>query len=201
MTKSNFEMREIDLGQEGIAFVRKQLCAGGKYSKLLSRLPLERGRALSFLPDSLDLGKISSHEESIFLKFGVRIHHSRSRIVKLIIEHLQSSDRPIALFETMMRVGDDSPSMRRLPVVTHKQEVYFSISPAQANLQGIEEVITFARHYPLIGGLALLYNCIEEFKVSREISPDQMEFIATNTLYIVFGAYDGEGYVVWHRQP
>lgn len=197
----NKRFRKTELGLESVQYIREQLSMGSTLARKLLELPLEQGKVFTYAPMDVRNDILQDLEHSIFLRSGMKVTDlMRQRIAKFIAQFLNSNRKRCAIFETLMEIGDRVVNLGDLPRARYEREIYLYLTSRQYGENTIANVLMKARGYPFIGALTS-GNLQDPKRGSALLNLRMSDFdgLATNTLFIVIGSYDNEGYVVWQR--
>jgi hypothetical protein len=191
------ERREID--RDVVAFIRTSLSRGAAVSRLLLELPLEEGHVFAFLPKHVgkdvarrfDLGGVFRQEESI---------EAERRVAEFVASYLNRSEHAYAIFENpVMRTTDPSTKRSDLCYFTFDDGVYFFLSPGQTELT---KVIATMRgvHSWVLNGILAVPKGLGMINTRQHLDREALVNLAMNSEYLLVGAYDHEGYLIWSRR-
>ncbi|NJL55464.1 hypothetical protein HC928_09945 [bacterium] len=174
---------------------------------ILKRLDIFKGATRAFLPEERDL--VTAYE--FMTGYGQSVEEARRVAVVLMqsLFHEYPYLRLIVEDRFMERADVVTPSptqqrLAKLPTFFHQAEVYYVA--AHDNSHGtnaisavINEVIGIV---PSVAAVGFVINSIaqdDEPRIMREMPNAVMEGFAENTTNILVSAYDGEGFLLWHR--
>lgn len=191
-------LQEARLPDNAIEYIRAELATGSTYARQLSQLPLDKGHVTTFLPPQLDPSALPDFSAGPSMIFGVSMEGNRTMVSQAIRDYLAEGAYRIAIVETAHRENDSSLASRPINFFTHGEEVYFWIAREGAHLPLIQRVMSRARDYPFVCGLSLWPAYELQELEPRKLEPNELSLLAKNTKHIVVGAFDMEGYVIWH---
>ena len=214
--------KEIILGYTAIGYIRECLSYGLTLSKYISEsVDLDTGQVMTAFPEDANLRTIYKLEYGGILptlpesewhrvtgKDGsesiiVPKYPFTSYVVFTIRSFLESDTERICIFEdAVARPNDSALKRRKSHFVTLQDEVYDLLTKRESSDRDIEQAIkeTGYDHPPLICAMTSL-PCEEHgFLARQEITSEILRVLAERTEKIIVGAYDGEGYLIWHRQ-
>jgi hypothetical protein len=208
------EYREIVLGKTAYAYLQEQLASGKTLGRLLLARALESGRIQTFLPSyitdtqALDLetgGKLPSsgpshrftdaagrnwrmEPKSDMDDFYARWLHAKLR---------ESPTGSVCLFEDAI-VSASDPTFKRIRTrsVTYGEDVYHLALP-EDSVEQIGMTLHQAGSWLTIG---VLTTGLKLAKGGHIVTAEQLHEAARETSLILVGAYDGEGFILWHEQ-
>lgn len=195
-------IKKVSYGSEAISYIKGELGNGGVYAKRLLRLPLDGGKVYSYLPVSVDPASIRNFAWSTYLDHGVKmLHEVYPKIVSQITSFLSNQENRYAIFSTYASVGDGflDKDKTLARYVSYNSNVYFCISSKNHSKENIMYALKFAAGWPRIHGLTSLPSNVQPLQSRQALTKKQMNYLADRTDYIIIGAYDGEGYLVWGR--
>lgn len=219
--------REINLGIEGIEYIRHCLSDGKTLSKyLLQCLNLTEGRVITFLPKDISDegaiefsdGKLEEPPRDTHRIYTAEDGTSRRMVpkpnvdfwlVEVIQTYLSAGENRCCIFENALAESADPWLLKaKSKILTLDSEVYHFLSRGDAEPAKIGQTIKEARstYPPLVGALAStckqgknVRGFSHESQTIQKISTDELRFLAENNEKIIVGAYDGEGYVIWSK--
>jgi hypothetical protein len=213
------QMREIELGIEGLRYVRVSLEGGKEFSKyLLEVLDLESGKLSTFLPSGLTFEQVNQF--SYGGKFPqppdekhttVRLWNAQLKavptpsmngvLISVIEAHLKSGSNALCIFENALASpGDPWLKGTEIQTVTSESSVYHFLTPERLDRDLIELTVKGAKSIrpPLIGVLAR-FPTPTGFHSEGSLDLAELCMIAGQTEKLIVGAYDGEGYLIWSK--
>ena len=166
--------------------------------QLLKHIDIYRGEITAYLP--------KDNEKLNIYQFGgggiAKRNSSIECIIGTIEKFLKGGGNNVCLFEDALSTPDDQFEKRNgVAILAFQDEVYFYIESVGVNKERIEYALTEAEQ-PNYFICALSSKPTEDFLNinNSSISIDKIEKFARRTEKIILGAYDGEGYLVWHKQ-
>lgn len=193
---------EITLTKDANTYLVELLRRGKTFAQvLLNQLDLTNGPVSTLLPSNCDLtvathfnrGGITNREESLTF------------LSKQLKNFLQKEDNRLCIFEhALARPNDPFLTKIKRPYFTFDDEVYMYLTSNQASQSEIRETITHAGpDYLFIGAMTSFarQGCsnINSGDLGSSQTYDTLQRWATNTEKVIAGAYDGEGFLIWHR--
>lgn len=187
-------LREYVLGLEAHSYIRGELALGRHLGSALLRLPIESGRAFTFLPPNVSPGDL--HD---FGSGGVASGEENRRLALLVSAYLTTSHTgtPIGVFEHALARKQDSRKPT-FPYFTVEDSVYVAIRRG-ASIQQIADWAREVHAYPSIGVLSSPEGKALRIEHDSEQSPATLEAIADAADVVLIGAYDTEAWVYWTR--
>ena len=192
-------IKAVQLHKEAFVYIRNELSQGGYLSQRLLKKELSNGIVHTYVPigftpnDSTDFG-----ESLNYLTGESSLKEIRDAVASLISDYLDDDKGKYAIFETWQEKGDPS-------VLKHDLQYFFSHSRLYGYIRGSDEhkpVIEHLREagdFPTIIILVDFPECNTLFHQASEIAEQVYEMIVYNLDYLIIGAWDGEGYVVWRK--
>jgi hypothetical protein len=208
--------KEIELGTNGVEYVKGSLKYGNTLSQAL--LKMENSRlydAKTFVhvdvaDEKLNLfeqGGISRPVPEMLRNFEPRDGFSWGELspkvdfwlVPLIQDFLSSIEDSLLILEDN-EVRPDDPWLRNypdLPVLTYEDEVYYYLSQTQSGK--IKRLFSFAKSWTFMGMLTSLPEGIEMLPRKRSLTKGEIELLAERAERVIVAAYDHEGYIICRR--
>lgn len=191
-----FMLQKFELGKEAIRYIYSCLCEGKTLSNYLLQLPLDKGRVISFLPNNVDSQSINNFQVGGI----VSVSQTESKISSFIEENLQIAKNRIVIFE-------DAVAEPHYSYLYHgdkqfflcKNEVYHYVcSKDIAMKEKTIKMLRTASSYLSIGALSEKPNQVNiPIRNQNKLSQEELQVIALNSKYILVGAYDEEGILIW----
>jgi len=213
-----------DIGSPGEDYIRSILEEGASLGRqlahaLLKYMDLSRGSIYTYLPPFLDTESVLHFEHSILplpedilsrqiVRQGEYIIIPKAstehlHLVPFVKEFLSTTPWAIAVFEDWLtEYGDGRPSdeVRRLVI---GREICFYLLWRDADEMLIEKTIreVTTPYPPMVGILSSISEseAPEWERLEREGDEAEIESLARRTRFLIVGAYDGEGFLVWDR--
>lgn len=199
MSDNNQSYTQVNLGSQGIRYLKSQLEQGSFFAKCLASRDLEQGRMEAYYPSSFAISRDVKLDKSIYLEYGERIKdESDEIIVKKTKQFLAEETHRVGIFETLMRKGDRAVESLQLSHAFYMQEVYLLLDH-ESNSEIIDRAIKKARGYPFVGGLIALSDEVYQnikFPIFS-ISKPTLRQLCNSTCQIIIGIHDEEGYATW----
>lgn len=189
-------LHEFQFGPEGLAWVRQCLSAGSTLSKTLLDLSLEKGRVFTYLPNGLNAGRHMQFKfGGIFSSVGEKIGQTWP---KFISEYLAGPAERYCILEDISAPSDPGLDSSDEQFFVYETEVYDFLSSQDTDVEKIRSILSCGRQYPSIGALTRLSG-LSELQHRHSVKAEVLQLLASNTQYILVGAYDEESYLVWSR--
>jgi hypothetical protein len=188
-------LREHTFGAEAFIYIRDQLSSGKTLSNLLLNLPLNEGKVIAFLSESFPSDWFNKFQSGI----GMKASPSHKHLASFMSEYLRKSQTNLVIFEEpLKRSSDRHLSSRVKQYMTHDSEVYpFLTSREAGNLKQINSFIADSTAYYFLA--ALTASTDRKFDNRQDVTRDVLMNLALATKYIIVGAYDGEGHLIWSQ--
>jgi hypothetical protein len=181
----------IDLGQDGISYVKKALKEGGPLSPLVASLFDDQGTSFAALEDGTDLTRAK--------KFTVGTFMPTAAIRKWLADYVASKWG----VNTQLVFGDpwakpsDAANRRRQPYYFLGDQTPYYV-PQGKDLytlltEGQKQPIT--RNFPIF----VINPPVLLPQPGQQATHVQLDQLAQNTRAVLASAYDHEGYVVWQK--
>lgn len=193
---------ELVLGAEAVSYILKELSISGIYAKMLLSQFLGAGKITTYYPSSLDPAFSVNFTKSVYLSYGEKMNSEvLPKIVSRITSYLSSRDNRYAIFSTYAKVGDPFlGTLKSVPhYVSYRKNVFYLIPSWDHSEESILNTLVHSTNYPTICGLASLPPHQDRLQPRQVLSKDLLTQLAENTEYIIVGAYDEEGYLIWER--
>ncbi len=188
-------LKDFKFGSEAITYIRSCLSEGDTLSKYLLDSALGRGQVKAHLPADADPGYIKR-----FRWGGVTTrNNTRQFLTTFISAHLIKKGKQYAVFETLYRPGDICLLSSKEHFFTHKLEVYYFLNSHDIDSDIIVSTVRFARSYPFIGVLTSIPEEESDIQAEHELPIDKLKKFVARTEYILIGAYDNEGVLIWSK--
>jgi len=188
-------LTKIELKEDAFDYVRDQLEQGDTYAKSL--LDLEsKGKIYTFLPEKFINNSID-FLISIQLSTGIRIYDETRDVICPFVASFLNHQNKISLVETLSTPVSIKQRVDRPMVSFYGQEVYFVLKPYDKLNKSIS-AFKSGRYYPFVCGLIDLGNNTNiALAESQNIQPEWWQLLAQKTKFVIIGAYDSEGFLVW----
>ncbi len=212
--------REINLAPSAIGYVRDALADGLTLSKhMLAELDVSAGRVTTGVPEDANMEFIERFQYGGLLPpppeaewrrgvgkdgRGFIIMPQRSYtgyVVSTVRSFLEGATHRLCILENgVFRASDPFIQRGRPNVVTVQEEVYHLLVGSGHPDETVGRVIREAGFGfpPPVGALTSL-PVGHPFFDEGHIASEDLRTMAARTEKIVVGAYDGEGYLIWHR--
>ena len=200
--------REIELGADGLNYVRKCLKLGKTLSKLLLEIhDLNAGRIVTRLPEGVD-DKAAKEFET-----GGKLPELYPRMTNLqpvpntdlfLVEQvhrfLEEGDTGLCVFEDASASRSD-PFLQSLNArySTFEDEVYYLLCQADKDDETILRTVREAHSWLSIGVMTSTSGETGPCPEGRALTVGHLRLLAEKTEKITIGAYDGEGYLIWSK--
>src|SRR5574337_39858 len=220
------QLKEINLGENGLRYFQEQLSIEVTLAKIiLEKTRLELGRIITFLPNYVEIEQAKDFDSGILVKppkardrlsrvnekpsklaLGNYNINLRAELAKIIQKFLAGNRRACCLFgNPLARASDKWLEKAKSNLLIHNEEVYHFLSPRDTEQKILETIReTWSTYPPFIASLFSnnektdkLQAMLSNDKPKRVISFQDLSTLAEHTAYVIIGAYDGEGYVIW----
>lgn len=180
-----------ELGADAVSFIRSELAQGRDLAALITKLPLEQGSVVTFLPAS-----VGAQELGDFGSGGVAGGDQNENLAQLIGAYLGSDVKRICVFEhPAARRGDPVRSSDFFTV----GDTVLTFVTAVASQSRVERAAREAHWYPGIGILSSLREG-EPPIPPQSVQPEScLVDLVANIEHLLIGAYDAEGWLVWSK--
>lgn len=197
------EYVDIELGAEGIQYVKERLELGMTLSRFLLQIcDFNNGTAKTLLPPNVSKEAVKQFEYGGKLKQVTQyVPTTRFWLVSEIQKFLTGGEKRLCVFEeALWKPSDPCVVPYRNKILTYMNEVYHYLSFNEAQQEEIiSQVVRRADSDLFIGIFTSIPDDSSFASGGRELSLDELRLYAERAEQIVVGAYDGESYVIWHR--
>jgi hypothetical protein len=204
---------ELDLGQEGLDFVRHRLEGGRTLSRHLRSEDLSTGEVVTHLPEGTSFaeakqfeygGKLPTPPRETWTKTegGIVIPtpNLREHLVGLITRYLSRSGNVCLLENAMASRGDRWLQRSEVDAVFLGNEVYHLLTKS-ATSAAVDAAVRSSYTPNMFVGALSSVSGREQFPIDRgELTVDLVREVARHASMICVAAYDAEGYVLWRRR-
>jgi hypothetical protein len=192
-------LNEVQLGAKALIYIKNELSNGNSMAQIITQyLPLEDGKITSFLPNDVIGSEIDNYGESVAYDYHGMYRESHEVIVDFIKAYLSGSNERIAITETLGQIND--PFVKRLHQYFHfATNVYLFLSSNDSDQSKIIDMVKCDRGYPFITILTSLGNKSDQLRSGEEIPKDYLEGFVNRTEQIIIGAFDQDGFLIWHN--
>lgn len=195
-------LRKVELTAESIDYINQELTQGGALfiEEHLLALNLGQGNVFTYFPIEFAPPTPVDFGESLEFLTGKRVSEEfNSKISDLIRNFLDESSRNIAIFETMWNESDPITSRSPLQYFTIKGRRYDFLK-GEDEKKPVDDYINDAQGYPTI--IALINGKDSNFEIwdKLQIPEENVIELTKRTEFLIVGAFDGEGYIVWKKK-
>lgn len=165
-------------------------------TQLLTQLDLKKGKVTAFLPADVD-PEIAQR----FSEGGIaRATESESCLVAMIQKCLTNGEGRLCVFEDPLAHPEDPfPAECNARRLILGKEVYYYLTPKDLEHIQIRRTIREAEHPNFFLGVMTSIPPGNVFpQTVGIITTDEIHVLVERTEKIFVGAYDGEGYLIWH---
>jgi len=185
--------------QTSIPYIKNELTKGAYISNVLANLPLEKGKAYTFLPNNIELDLIESYEQSIYLIFGEAVAEDFEDIlVRSISIYLDNDIQKYAIFETFWEIGDSTSQIKEMDYILAQSRAYTFINGKDKNKQ-IPDYLKNSAAYPRIIFLVDFAQSTSPITTKAVLNTEDVEKIKDSIECITIGSFDNEGYLIWFK--
>jgi len=208
---------EIDLGKSASSYVVENVLSNGlTYARLLAkRLPTEAGKLSTFLPNAITANTMVdfrySYRQTLSDEFLDELASSgliqpnidpidEYYVLPLIRDFLAEDSQHLCIIEDHDGRFSDG-EMKDIPAhaVHYQEEIYLMLSGADMAFDRILDAFGWIVSWSFICALTSFPTDYGSPLEIEELSIDHLEMLANRTDKLIVSAYDGEGYVIWHR--
>jgi hypothetical protein len=216
---------EYTLGPAALDFIKKERLAVGRTLArlLLDTLDLDSGRMSVFFPPGLSLdqlqedfegGVLPPPPESEWLHYvqddGMKVTltpvpEANSNLIAIALRHVRAKEEHLCIFEDPIRAPGQWASDAEARMLVFQDEVYHLVRKLSVDDgdpdRTLRDALRDARDAAcqMIGALTSLPPENAITATQRELTLEQLQLMAERTVKLFAMAYDGEGYLIWHR--
>lgn len=195
------QLKKFSVTQKAMPFFREYLGYGKTFSKLLlENHDLKQGDISIYFPPEVVL-----HDDfrySVLYPLKNKLSYDVDIFgVEFVQQFLSQGKNKICIFEDANAEPTDPYLQRRpdLPWLGFKNEVYHILDSNRNDKKLVNEVIRYAQSWLTIGALTSFPGGFEFQFSTHKIEENVLKILAQNTVSIILGAYDGEGYLIWEK--
>lgn len=189
------DLQELPVDENCLSYLKRVLTSGKTLSHMLmKRIDFADGRIRAVLSTRLD-----SHHIRNFAFGGLASpHQSRRILAQTAARYLDQSENRIVLEDGLARAND--PAVKSKPgAVLLGEEVYY-VAQGPLAPEDMERFFKQARYSIATLGVFCSSPIIDRRNdFPQTISTAQLTTVIASTDTIVFGAFDGEGYLLWTK--
>jgi hypothetical protein len=211
---------ETSLGLPAQHFIQERLADGNTFAQeIAKRIQLVQGRITTLLPsgvvprsieDFRTGGKLpipstrewkgtQPRDETLLMIPVPNTNSWLANKVRIYLSH--AKDRACIIEDALKHPTDAVLHSLSTRYAIYKNEVYHVLLHDDARDERIMETLRAAQSIPtFIGSLSIWQDGSKQLK-GRALSLEQLQLLAANTEELFVGAYDGEGYLYWRRDP
>lgn len=206
-------MRLVEVGPQALTYARSRLSLGYELSQEILRLvPLDSGTFLAFLPDNitaedaqnLDVDDLDAPlpGSSVPRQGGwERVDHEASdeALLSLLNTVTEKDPTGVTVFESSFLTRGE---IARFPIsadacfYNDNVWLYAEARPQPATTR-LTTTLSQARGWLIMGAVGSLSPPIQAFE---SISPERLQSFVRQAYTLIFGAFDGESYLVWESK-
>lgn len=198
-------LKRFNFGNSVLTYIEKELENGNSFArKILEVVRLQDGEVATFIPSELhpsmyDFGNsiIKQYNDHGGVAYELQQELQITR-VNLISQFL-SKQKGYVIFEILGRPNDPAIQRETKQYFTFEDDVFLYLSENDSNPVFIQTYWETARCYPRIIGLSSFPKNKYEIKPGKEVEQKTIDLLADRMKYLIIGAYDDEGYLLWRR--
>jgi hypothetical protein len=200
-------LKEIELGEEALVYIRKWLEGGGyTLAKATSSILLmrQKGRVITYLPREMDMD-LALNFEGGFAHPQVPYLKGISSVIDHFARDYLIDNQKYIFVESFSIKSTSILDKEKLPYIYFKKTQAAIIEPYlflrysdSSNTYSLTK-LKRARVYPFVAVFTKLPINMADFIVGQAVNLEILELLARQADYIVVDAYDGEGYLIWCR--
>lgn len=214
------QYREIILGNEAKEYISDRLTLGKTLASiLLQTCNIEKGQVTTFLPSYIakktakefETGKLKPdpNQKLVTEKYRISCLNGSATpvpttdfyLVSLIHSYLNKKENNLCIFEEANSKPTDPfvlSGKMETRFLTHKDEIYHFLLNQDNKVETIEQTISFADAWLFIGIMTSLPQEMTFSLKKKKLTLKELKILSERTEKIIIGAYDGEGYLIWH---
>jgi hypothetical protein len=196
-------LKKVILPNNSIEYIKNELFLGGNLSQQLINLDFGNGKTETYLP--LVNGKINEinhidYSESIEFLYGINVARDFKLILRnIILKFLNNDPTKYVIFETPWNEDDLTASKQlQLQYFTINRFVYDYLK-GDDNQENIYKYLLDAQVYPTVISLLDIQNNNIMIKPKSSLDNGIVLELINQTVGLIIGAYDGEGYLFWKK--
>jgi len=204
-------LRDQNNRSAAVLYAKRVLSKGHTLGKfLIERIPFEDGEVSVLSPGHLDSSQILDFDSGHFPQEPIRgsglispVASSADELIKVISKAL-SAPSSVSLIEN----SSAKPNYRWLQqaksfVVVHESEVFHLVFSKGRSKSKIEQAIRESHRVPtFIGAVGRPASKLSDLTQNLQtISVSEIQHIAETASIFFLGAYDGEGFLIWEKEP
>lgn len=215
------ELVRYYLGEEAVEYIRSLWEEGVSLERqlasvLLNRVDLYQGKIYAYLPPGLDDDSLKDFTSIVFPtpddvpiimdERGIIVPKSsagRMHLASFVRDYLLATPMPIALFEEWLSEYHPENRVEEVRRLVIGREICFYLIWKDTDEALIQKTIgkVITSYPPLVGVLSYLKEeeASEWDRTERTGCRADLEKIVANARFLITGAYDGEGYLIWER--
>jgi len=197
---------KVPLDNRALTYIFDCLSQGRTLSSLLLHTKLEQGSIWTFLPPSVTLERAYDFTSGWFIKGSDGQVDEEARSTPLVSELVGNSllRQQNAYFICEDASAEaDFPYIRRqhnVPMLFFREEVYYFVTTQTSSADNIAAAIQKANSYLFTAITTTLPDYYTPLERNQQTNLEQLQGLANNSQYVIIGAYDGDGYIVWERK-
>jgi hypothetical protein len=120
-------------------------------------------------------------------------------LAPMVQQHLESSRNALCVF-TDIDVKPNHPIVKHsfMRPIIFQNEVYFLLTKEHSTMEDIDTAFCEVGSWSLVCALTL-HSELDELTQKSNLGLQDLNILTTNVQKVIVMAYDGEGYLVWHK--
>lgn len=192
-------LRKVDLTKECVNYIKQELSQGGDLSVEASNLLLQSGFMFTYIPFSMSLTTQIDFSESLEFLSGELVFDEFISIIKeIILKTLDKNPHIVAIFETIWSENDEVTLHSALQYFTIKGRRYDYLKGGDEKIV-LDDYIADAQGYPTVIFIVNNQNSDFEIRNKSKFHEGYINELVKRIEVMIVGAFDGEGYIIWHK--
>jgi hypothetical protein len=207
------EKKEVT-GTRSFEYIRKQLSRGKTLSSFINTLlPIEKANVYSFVPSETSIENLFQFDSGRLYPFNreslksanpiIPIRNdSRPLIIEEIQKHINNNSNNCCLFEEPVGVPSDPWVITSGMEYIHLNniEMFYFFDNNNNDVKKIEKAFIASEDYIFLCALSSLDPTeLNDVTSHKEVLLEFLQLFATKITTFFVKAYDGEGYLMWHK--
>lgn len=190
------ELQELTIDDKCLSYIERVLRSGKSLSHmLLERVSFTTGKIHAIAQARINLNQIKS-----FAYGGIGVAQpARRALAEIAVSYLDKTQNRIVLEDGLARSGDPAVKNKE-GVVFCGDEVYYVVTQIRTP-EHMERVLQQVRYPVAMLGVFRQSLGIDaaDGRAPEQIEAAQLDDVVATLEKVVFGAFDGEGYLLWTK--
>ena len=183
---------EHNLGQIGLNYVEEYLSRWTGLASAAAKLPIQKGRAITFLP-----ANVTKQKAMEFRHGGIELGPEEWKWVNTRFQNIKARHEKCALIVQDLIASPNDASIQRCdkPMFFHNGAIYYFLNGHNFTSENIRKTFCLPSGHFYV---CFLVTCGINGQIYRQNVPDEtMKLLLDNIAEIYVSAYDCEGHVAW----